>query len=608
MISRGFSFPLYSLPMHLPFLQKEWAWWLTGLALLTLAVYALALNNLFIPFDDNTLIYMNAAVAQLSFASLIHVFTSYDPELYIPLTFVAYQIIHLFAGFNPAAYHAVSLLLHVLNTGLVIWCIWQLTQRRSIALIVGALFALHPLQSETVLWAAALKDVLSGTFALLSINFYLHYKSTSASSAFRWCLIFFVLGLLAKVSIVLLPVLFLLIDWQYHSLTKKAVTEKWTLYFFALLFIFVAIAGKTAVIGGAGLMASLLLPFKATAFYLLKIIWPIDLSLLYPESLPFNVTQPALFISSVTVIALLIIAFTLRNRARIIAAGILWYLILLAPSFSTFYKNEFLYFASNRYAYLPSIGIFLIVAVIAVSLWDRIKGLRIPIAVLGSASLIGCVFIVHQQVIIWHDPASLFSNVLRIYPDSAVANNNLASTYKNGPEALPLLQKAVSLEPSFILGYRNIATYYRTNNQLDAMKQTYEFALSKLLEKPQTTTDDLSLLYDYAEYKDETGDHTGTIELLQKAIDLHPEFSESYYNLGVKYEKYNQLADALAALQKAFALNSSDPDTLYHLAAVDAQTGKLAEAAELLERLILINPTYEKAQTHLANIRKMLSQ
>jgi tetratricopeptide (TPR) repeat protein len=589
--------------------KNGWFSWMAGILFLTCVAYGAALNNLFIPFDDNTLIYMNSAVAHLSPATLFHVFTSYDPELYIPLTFVLYQWIHLCAGFNPMAYHAMSLLLHLLNCGLVAWIIWQLTQRKSLALIVSALFALHPLQSEAVLWAAAMKDILSATFGLLSIALYLQWRSKEKRTLFFWCIACFLLGLLAKVSIAPLPILFLLIDWmQGRRFVRAVFVEKWPLYLIAFIFVLVAVLGKTAVIGSAGWTVTALLPFKATAFYLLKILWPVHLSLLYPQPLAPTLTDPAILFSIAVVAVLLLISFVLRHRARLISGGILWYLLLLIPSFSTFYKNEYLYFASNRYAYLPSIGLFLIIAILAMLLWDRWKMSRIPLIVLGSVASLGCVIVVHAQAVIWHDSKSLFANVIQLYPISPVAYNNEATEFHNTPEALVLLQKAIAIDPFFILAYRNIANYYQQAGEVDLMALTYQQAEAQLFRKPHPTTDDLSLLYDDAEYKDENGDHAGALALLQKAVDLHPDFSESYYNLGIKYEKYGDLPQAQTALQKAVDLNGADSDSLYHLAGVFAETGALQHAVDLLQRLIAINPSYPNAQSHLADIKHMLGQ
>ncbi len=591
------------------FLTKTWAPWLGGIILLTLIGYGAALNNLFVPFDDNTLIYMNPAVAHLSLRNLWFIFTSYDPELYIPLTFLSYIAIHALAGFNPGAYHAASLLLHCTNVVLVAWIVWQMTGKRPVALIAAALFALHPLHSEAVLWAAAMKDMLSSTLGLLAVGWYLRWKETEERRAWIACMIFFFLGLLAKVSIVLLPALFILIDWSTGKVVnRRTILEKWPLYILSIVFAVIALAGKSEAIGGAGLMVNLLLPFKATAFYVQKLAWPTHLSILYPQVSSPTVSQVDIVIPMIIVAALVCAAVLLYRRQRIIAAGIVWYLLMLLPSFSTFQKGGHLYFASDRYAYLPSIGLFLIVAVCAHALWQRYRISRIPLTVVAGAAVVASLFGMHRQVLIWKDSKALFGNVLRLQPAAVIAYNNYATELTDPKEALPYFQKAVEMEPTFILPYRNMAGLFRKTGDRVEEKKIYEMAIPLLMKKNRPSDDDASLLFEYAEFKEEDGDRAGMFETLEQAITLKPDLAEAHYNIGVKYEKYGMMDRAGPALEQAIALGGNKPDFLYHIASVYAQTGRLEDAALQLELLVDINPGYEKAAEHLANIRKMLNR
>lgn len=591
------------------FLTKPWAPWVGGIILAACVAYGAALNNLFIPFDDNTLIYLNPSVQQFSLHNIGLMFTSYDPELYIPLTFLFYLFIHSLAGLDPGAYHAASLLLHLMNVVLVAWIIWQLTGKRPVTLIVTCLFALHPLHSEVVLWAAAMKDALSSTLGLLSMGLYLQWRSHNEKRTWILCVLFFALALLSKVSVVLLPLLFLLTDWlQGRPLDRKALLHKWPLYALSLIFVVIALAGKSKAIEGAGLMVNLLLPFKATAFYVSKLLWPTNLSILYPQSVEPSLAQPDILIGIGVVVLLLGIAAWAYKRSRIITAGILWYLLMLLPSFSTFQKGGYLYFASARYAYLPSIGLFLIVAVLVSLLWERLRLSRLPVAATGGILTIVCVVLVHRQVLVWHDAKALFGNVLRLHPDAVIAYNNYATELKDPEEALVYFKKAIELDPQFILAYRNIAGLYRKTGDSIAEKAVHEVAYGVLQQKNNPSQDDLSLLFEYAEFLETQGDRSGMFRVLEEALQKDPSFELAHYNLGVKYEKYGQFEKATPALEKALALNGGKPDTLYHLASVYAQTGKLQEAADLLERLVRINPGYEKAASHLANIKKLLGE
>lgn len=583
--------------------------WIAGICLLAFIVYVGAVHNLFVAFDDNSLIYQNAAVLRFSPSSLRFIFTHYDPELYIPFTFLVYQFLHLGFGELPGAYHAASILLHLLNIVLVAWIILQLTNKKMIAVLVAFFFALHPLHSETVLWASAMKDVLSSMFALLATGLYLRFRETDDRRLWWWCVTAFACGLLCKVSIAPLPLAFILLDWlKGRGVSVKSVTQTWILWLLAAVFVIVALFGKTAVIGGTGVMTTLLLSFKASAFYLMKLFIPMQLSVLYPQAILTTLTQPDILASIAAVLVLIVAAVLSYKKYPTVTVGIAWFFLFLIPTFSNFLKNGHLYFASDRYAYLPSIGIFLIIATAGVWLADRVRWTKVPLGVL--AVLVGLCFaaLTRAQVPVWYDTKSLFENVIRFYPNAAVAHNNLAPQLEGNDAKVASYKKAIELDPGFILPYRNIGANYNERGDWATAKQWYEQGLAVLEKKQHPVRDDLSLYFEFAELLDQRGESERAIGLLQKAVTIDPTFSESHYNLGVKYEKYGRLDEAETELQQALDLGGDQQDFLYHLAAVKAATGKLQAAAELLERLVKINPEYPNAERHLATLRQIINK
>ncbi|PIP65702.1 hypothetical protein COW95_00685, partial [Candidatus Peregrinibacteria bacterium CG22_combo_CG10-13_8_21_14_all_49_11] len=151
-------------------------------------IYGQSLQNRFVRWDDSLLIYENPIVREISFDTVKAAFTTYDPELYIPLTMLSYQLDHLLWGLNPFGFHLTNLVLHTVNALLVMGLVWLLlcrtsttlsvTQnqptechpersRRMIVLFCGLLFLVHPLHTEAVAWASSRKDVLSALFFLL---------------------------------------------------------------------------------------------------------------------------------------------------------------------------------------------------------------------------------------------------------------------------------------------------------------------------------------------------------------------------------------------------------------------------------------------------------
>ena len=204
---------------------------LLGFFLLAFAIFGKSLGNDFVDFDDGLLIFENPIIQEISVWSLKQAFTTYDPELYVPLTMISYQIDHLLWGMNPFGFHLTNLVLHTMNALLVTLFIRLLMRRLSyhlLPVLCGLLFLVHPLHTEAVAWASARKDVLSSFFFLLSVCSYLQWRERekkeerSGKLLYSFSIFAFALGLLAKVSIIMLPVILLLIEWlQGRSLREK---------------------------------------------------------------------------------------------------------------------------------------------------------------------------------------------------------------------------------------------------------------------------------------------------------------------------------------------------------------------------------------------------
>lgn len=146
-----------------------------SLVLLVLALYAASLQNDFVYWDDSLLIKENPIVRGLTWQNVKAAFSRYDPELYIPLTFLSYQATYMLSELDPFLYHLGNIFLHALNVILVLVLVYKLRRSRTEALVCAALFAIHPLHTEAVAWASGRKDLLSAFFFLLSVLTYLKY-------------------------------------------------------------------------------------------------------------------------------------------------------------------------------------------------------------------------------------------------------------------------------------------------------------------------------------------------------------------------------------------------------------------------------------------------
>lgn len=413
----------------------------------TLAVYARSLGNAFVQWDDPLLITKNPIVQSLSLHTLWLAFTSFDPELYIPFTFVSFQINHAIHGLHPFGYHLVNLLLHIGSALLVLRIGRRLTGSLAASFIAALLFAIHPLHTEAVAWASARKDVLAGFFALLSVDLWLQWADRKREGAYRWSVLSYLAALLAKVNVIVLPLVLGCVDHARDERVDRTRVWRYTPFLLlSMLFGVIAALGKSGRNTGL-LWEKAVIGAKATMFYLYKLLLPTGLSVLYPYTKPISLTHPDLFVPLLLVIGISAALFALRRRFPMAAAAWCAYLLLLAPSFTNFAKGQDalrdVYFASDRYAYLASIPLLLLAGVVT----DRLlRRWRMPTAA-ALALVVGTFSVLtYRQSLTWRDSETLFRTVTVHYPLSHVAHANLGTfLYQRGKAAAALQEYQTSL-------------------------------------------------------------------------------------------------------------------------------------------------------------------
>ncbi|MFA6039618.1 MAG: tetratricopeptide repeat protein [Candidatus Peribacteraceae bacterium] len=490
-----------------------------GLALL---VYGRSLTNDFVPFDDDILVSRNPVIRELSPRSIRKAFTMFDPELYIPLTFLTFQVEYQAGGMNPAVFHTTNLVLHTANALFVCWLTFLLTRRRFAGVVAGLLFLLHPLHAEAVAWVAGRKDVLSAFFFLASLIAYVTHVRKPRWTAYVLSLELFLLGLLSKVIVVTLPVILLLIDvWEGRGITRKSLWEKAPFFLLSIVFGVIAFLGKGAdtLPKAYSLLQWILLLAGSTAFTLWKLFLPFSLSVIYPLAGP---PSPG---GAGYLLALVICAFLAGfvaygwKHARRIWVGVAFFLITLAPTFFNLYKGSVTYIASDRYAYIPSIGLFLLAGLGAARLYDHLspRSLRRGAAVLGIFVFAAFGFLSFRQSLVWKDGITLFSHALSLYPRSALALNNRANAYirqGNVDAAIADYRAALAVEPESVRLHNNLAKAYIRKGMKDEA---------------------------YAEF--------------EKALNIDLGDAETHLALALFFFQENRIQDARDALRNAYALN-----------------------------------------------------
>lgn len=583
------------------------------IGLIALLLYLPAIHFPFISFDDAGLIVLNPFIRELSPRTLRLVFSSYDPELYIPLTFISYQVDYLIGGLDPSIYHVTNILLHAMNAMLVFFVMNVWRRDAVLAAVVALLFAVHPINTEAVAWASARKDLLSSVFLLLSTLAFLRSEQSRDRRGGALAIALFACALLAKVTVLVLPFVLLLMLWMDRPLTRRDVRRVLPFVALSVIFGIIALFGKSGNFAQHSLWLYPLLAAKDVAFSLMHILLPWHYAVLYPQTTPVTLLSAEFALPALVTIGLIAMMIVLCKRARIVTAGLAIFLTFLLPSFLTFSKDGGLYFASDRYAYVAALGIFFLIA--SGLRWayrqsSTVLAQRTIVAACGAV-LIGLTVQTYRQEQVWHDAITLFTHATQLYPNAAVAWNDIGSAYmddKNTEKALRNFQQAISVNPHFTVARLNIANIYRSEGKTAMAQQAYADAIAAIDHSKPVQADDLLPYYVLGEVLDTQGKTDEALALYRQAVTLGPGIAEAHYNLGVRLHKYGKTDEAIAEYRRSIALDRHNADAHYYLAAVEGETGMLREARDELRIVLDLRPDDPDAARHLADLERMVGE
>ena len=540
-----------------------------GFFLISFLIYGSALNNDFVLWDDHYLIVGNPIVKEISLWSLKEAFKTFDPELYIPATLMSYQIDHLLWGMNPFGFHLTNLVLHTMNALLVMMFLFLLLRNVHLSLFVGLLFLVHPLHTEAVAWASARKDVLSSFFFLLSVCSYLQWRERekkeerSGKLLYSFSIFAFALGLLAKVSIIMLPVILLLIEWllcHRRLLASSFVTiSRLTPYFLlSVMFGIVALFGKKELVTILTPWETVLMAGRSAMFSLQHLFLPIGLSPIYPYNDAIHIGTPDLFTALVIVMAITFLTLFLKKYQCVLAFSWFFFLLTLAPTFTTFAKAGDVYVTSDRYAYLPSIGIFLMFGLFCHWVMRKVHMRYAP--ALFAVIILPLSVLSSEEAQIWKDSEALFRHVIMLYPKSVAAQNNLGIILLKQGDVLQgkeHFESALKIRP-YAKSHVNLGDIFRMQRQWTEAVSEYE-----------------------------------------KALAIDPEEGAAHFNIGLVYAAQNYLDDAKEKFEIVIAIDSKHIGALNNLGAMEFQQGNIEKARRMFERALEIDPGFIDAQENL---------
>jgi tetratricopeptide (TPR) repeat protein len=549
------------------------------LALATIALYSAVFRAPFLNYDDAAYVTDNPHVrAGLTWNTVVWAFRTTELSDWKPITWLSHALDCQIFGLDPAGPHTINVLVHAANAVLLFWILESATGMAWRSLVVAALFALHPINVESVAWIAERKNVLSMLFFLLALAAYGWYTRRPGVRRYLIVTVAYAFGLMTKAQVITFPFVLLLLDyWPLcrfgpslgQSLQRPDQAEIrpadsaaqgrsfWSLVWEKVPWFALSAASAVITMKAEADATQLKLPLwahlgnAALSYikYLEKAFWPVHLAAIYPHP-ELSISIPAAVLSALAIFALTTIALIFRQR-RPFLVGWFWFLGTLVPMIGLVQIG--VHGMADRYAYIPLLGIFVIVcwgAADFVKIWQvRPAVLRVStVAILLSVAVA-----LHRQVSFWSDNVTLWTHALGVTEGNYTAEDNLAAALiakGKVEEAMPHLRRAQWLRPDDPMSTLNIATY-------EQMRGNYQAAIDGYARVPQCTKDP-SLLATarvnggYAHLS--LREHESAREDFAAALNLRPGNSAAYRGLGLLAQTAGDINQATENYERSIEL------------------------------------------------------
>jgi protein O-mannosyl-transferase len=540
---------------------KEWLF-VAALAIAVFLVYQPAWHGAFLWDDESHL--LNNPVLRPGGLAVV-----WRPGGYInywPLTFTAYWLEHNLWGLNPLGYHLVNIALHAINAILV----WRMLTLLKIpgAMVAAAIFALHPVNVESVAWVSQTKNLLSLLFAILALMFHVQFQQRGERWRYVLALAMFLLSTLSKGMVITLPAVLLACDWwRQGRITRQDIVrvlpylligaimagiEVWTQHLVA----------SDDVIRTDGIFSRAAVAGCAVWFYFWKMIWPLDVCFIYPR---WELDPRAIlsYMPGVLLVVLLAISWRFRQSwGRPLAMLLVCYVALLFPvlGFANIYFMRYS-FVADHWQYAASIvPCAAIVGMAASSAGSRRLGIAACMVVLPTLAILSW-----RQSCMYGDVEMLYRTTIEQNPKCWLAHNNLGAELLNRnqtDEAAVYFQKSLELKPDFDLANSNFGKVLAGRGQ-------YDKAIAYFRKTLEIKPNDVQARNNLGAALDMCGQTDEAIVHYQKALEIKPDSLESHSNLGMALADRGRIDEAVVHFRKALdlAAQQNKPDMVESLKA-----------------------------------------
>lgn len=563
------------------------------IAATAILVYWGSLSAGFFPWDDPDLVVNNGQVHTLSAANVLHYFQASQLGIYQPMTMVAYAVQWAIGHGNPRVFHLFSILIHILSAVIVYRILHILTGSPWTALLTALLFVASPVQVESVAWVAEQKTVLSGLFYLLAMLQYLKWLDRRSAWGYALLIIFFLLALLSKATAVTLPLSLMSLLLFHVGFNGLAHHWRSLLPLALMALLFGSLAVWTQFHDGylrperfdVPLPERVVLASYALAKYAMQMAVPYGLSAFYP--IPAGVAWHHVALGLTGLGGLL--AFLWKPRAaRAKRAGlVLMYAGPLLPVLQLLPFGEA--FMADRYGYIACMPVYFLIARLLVEAARRSRARTVAARCAGIIILLLYAGVAQGRMALWGDEVALFQDIVGQYPDSDIAQFNLAVTYqKSGQpaEARTHFIRATTINPGYPQAWIGLGA-------VNAAMHRYGEAIANFSEAIRSAPGHANIFtayYQRARCYAEEGKRDLAIGDLRAAIQRQRDYAPAHYLLAQELARSGNHAEAVEEYSAALLLGHDRTACLLNRAISLGWLGNDTAAIADLNSVVEANP------------------
>ncbi|MGA2603615.1 MAG: tetratricopeptide repeat protein [Verrucomicrobiia bacterium] len=549
--------------------RKLSGWGSAVIVLLTVAAYFPALHGGFVWDDDD---HLTANLAMTAPHGLRMIWSSLSVSRYYPLTLTSFWLQRRLWGLNPMPYHMVNIGLHAIN-GVLLFLVLQRLRVRA-AWLAAAMWALHPVNVESVAWVTELKNTQSGFFFFIAVLCFLRFETDGRHRWYGLALLSGTAALLSKPSTVVLPLVLLLChSWQRGRWRWKDILRTVPFFAMALLMSVLTIVEQRGHIlnqasaeWSLGIAERFLVASRAIWFYAKKALWPVDLAFVYPRwDIRIASILAWLPLAGLGAVGLVLWVWRSRPWGHAALFGLGYFACALLPVLGFFDVYYFRYsFVADHFQYLASAGIVTMVAGGIVNILGRQSLWPSPLKTAVSlAPLAALTVLTWQQTQMYVNGETLFRRTIQLNPRCWMAYNNLGVLVSSNriEDAMEMYHQSLAINPSNAEAHVNIGNALLQLGQLAGAREQY-----------------------------------------QEAAHLRPGFAEAHHNLGVVLSRLGQRQEAREQWEQAVRIDPNYADAHVNLGTTLAQMGDTEGAIRHLTLALQIKPDNVEALDDLGNV------